>query len=56
MSEADNPVQADVATVLQTLIQQQTAIFQQQAALLQFHGESVRMQRLLIEQLVGSNV
>ena len=38
--------QADLAGVLQTIAQQQTAIFHQQAALLQVHNETVRLQRL----------
>ncbi len=36
----------DLASLLQTLVQQQTA-------LLQVHTESVRLQRVLIEHLVG---
>ena len=46
--------QADLAGVLQTIAQQQTAIFQQQAALLQVHGEAVRLQRLLVEHMLGN--
>src|SRR5258708_20486817 len=45
--------QADLAGVLQTIAQQQTAIFQQQAALLQVHSETVRLQRLLVEHMLG---
>src|SRR5712692_10232531 len=47
---------ADLAGLLGTLVQQQTAIFQQQTALLQVHGESVRLQRLLVERLLGGAV
>ncbi len=54
MIESQNPLQADIASVLQSLVQQQTAILQQGAALLQVHGESVRLQRLLIERMLGS--
>ena len=46
--------QADLAGVLQTIAQQQTAIFQQQAALLQVHNETVRLQRLLVEHMLGN--
>src|SRR5437764_10678782 len=46
--------QADLAGVLQTIAQQQTAIFQQQAALLQVHSETVRLQRLLVEHMLGN--
>jgi hypothetical protein len=44
---------ADLAGLLGSLVQQQTAIFQQQTALLQVHGESLRLQRLLVERLLG---
>ncbi len=54
MIESQNPLQADIASMLQSLVQQQTAIFQQGAALLQVYGESVRLQRLLIERMLGS--
>src|SRR5260370_22662992 len=46
--------QADLAGVLQTIAQQQTAIFQQQAALLQVHSETIRLQRLLVEHMLGN--
>ena len=42
MVSAGEMNQADVGGVLQTIAQQQTALFQQQAALLQVHGETVR--------------
>jgi hypothetical protein len=45
---------ADLAGVLQTIAQQQTAIFQQQAALLQVHNETVRLQRLVVEHMLGN--
>src|SRR5712692_5167368 len=46
--------QADLAGVLQTIAQQQTAIFQQQAALLQVHNETVHLQRLLVEHMLSN--
>src|SRR5438132_14270602 len=46
--------QADLAGVLQTIAQQQTAIFEQQAVLLQVHSETVRLQRLLVEHMLGN--
>jgi hypothetical protein len=39
--------QADLAGVLQTIAQQQTA-------LLQVHGDTVRLQRLLVEHMLGN--
>ena len=42
----------EIAGLLQTMVQQQTAMMQQQAALLQVHGETVRMQGLLLEHLL----
>ena len=54
MVSAGEMNQADLAGVLQTIAQQQTAIFQQQAALLQVHGETVRLQRLLVERMLGN--
>jgi hypothetical protein len=42
----------EIAGLLQTMVQQQTAILQQQAALLQVHGETVRLQGLLLEHLL----
>jgi hypothetical protein len=35
------------------VVQQQTAMVQQQAALLQVHSESLQLQRLLVERLLG---
>jgi hypothetical protein len=46
--------QADLAGLLQTIAQQQTALLQQQTALLQVHGETVRLQRLLVEHILGN--
>jgi hypothetical protein len=46
---------ADLAGLLGSLVQQQTAIFQQQTALLQVHAESVRLQQLLVERLLGGS-
>src|SRR5258707_15572514 len=46
--------QADLAGVLQTIAKQQTAIFQQQAALLQVHNETVHLQRLLVEHMLAN--
>jgi hypothetical protein len=43
----------DVAGLLRELLQQQTTFGQQQAALLQLQGETVRLQRLLIERVLG---
>src|SRR6266852_6904919 len=54
MVSAGEMNQADLAGVLQTIAQQQTAIFQQQAALLQVHNETVRLQRLLVEHMLGN--
>src|ERR1700694_4275105 len=54
MVSAGEMNQADLAGVLQTIAQQQTAIFQQQAALLQVHSETVRLQRLLVEHMLGN--
>src|ERR1700681_3724158 len=56
MVSAGEMNQADLAGVLQTIAQQQTAIFQQQAALLQVHSETVRLQRLLVEHMLGNQV
>jgi hypothetical protein len=42
----------EICELLQTMVQQQTAIMQQQAALLQVHSETVRMQGLLLEHLL----
>src|SRR6266851_3676069 len=53
MVSAGEMNQAD-AEVLQTIAQQQTAIFQQQAALFQVHNETVRLQRLLVEHILGN--
>jgi hypothetical protein len=44
----------DFASLVTTLLQQQTAMLQQQATLLQVHGESMRLQRLLVERLLGN--
>jgi hypothetical protein len=46
----------DLASVLANLLQQQTAMLQQQAVLLQAHVESNRFQRLLIERLLGAGL
>jgi hypothetical protein len=46
----------DLAALVASLVQQQTVLVQQQAALVQIHGESIRMQRLLVERLLGSPV
>src|SRR5262249_60088160 len=46
----------DLAALVANLVQQQTVLVQQQAALVQIHGESIRMQRLLVERLLGSPV
>src|SRR6266516_3365517 len=46
--------QADLAGVLRTIAQQQTVIFQQQAALLQVHKETVHLQRLLVEHMLSN--
>src|SRR6266851_8044610 len=46
--------QPDLAGVLRTIAQQQTSIFQQQAALLQVHSETVRLQRLVVEHMLGN--
>src|SRR4030081_3458504 len=54
MVSAGEMNQADLAGVLHTIAQQQTAIFQQQAALLQVHSETVRLQRLLVEHMLGN--
>src|ERR1700694_2156431 len=54
MVSAGEMNQADLAGVLQTIAQQQTAIFQQQAALVQVHAETVRLQRLLVEHMLGN--
>ena len=54
MVSAGEMNQADLAEVLQTIAQQQTAIFQQQTALLQVHSETVRLQRLLVEHMLGN--
>src|SRR5258708_29855871 len=54
MVSAGEMNQADLAEVLQTIAQQQTAIFQQQAALLQVHSETIRLQRLLVEHMLGN--
>ena len=56
MVSAGEMNQADLAGLLQTIAQQQTAIFQQQAALLQVHNETVRLQRLLVEHMLGNQV
>jgi hypothetical protein len=47
---------ADLAALVANLLQQQTVLVQQQAALVQIHGESIRMQRLLVERLLGNPV
>src|SRR6266568_2790781 len=47
MVSAGEMNQADLAGVLQTIAQQQTA-------LLQVHGETVRLQRLLVEHMLGN--
>ena len=44
----------DFTSLVATLLQQQTAMLQQQTALLQVHGESVRLQRMLLERLLGT--
>src|SRR3984893_16180725 len=54
MVSAGEMSQADLAGVLRTIAEQQTAIFQQQAALLQVHSETVRLQRLLVEHMLGN--
>src|SRR3979490_1846192 len=61
MVSAGEMNQADLAGVLQTiaqqqtaLLRQQTALLQQQTALLQVHGETVRLQRLLVEHMLGN--
>ena len=54
MVSAGEMNQADLAGVLQTIAQQQTAIFQQQAALLQVHSETVHLQRLLVEHMLSN--
>jgi hypothetical protein len=46
----------DLGALVGNLLQQQTVLVQQQAALVQIHGESIRMQRLLVERLLGSPV
>jgi hypothetical protein len=46
----------DLAALVANLVQQQTVLVQQQAALVQIHGESIRMQRLLVERLLGGPV
>src|SRR5262249_24485843 len=46
----------DLAALVANLVQQQTVLVQQQAALVQIHGESIRMQRLLVERLLVSPV
>jgi hypothetical protein len=44
----------DLGALVANLLQQQTVLVQQQAALVQIHGESIRMQRLLVERLLGN--
>jgi hypothetical protein len=44
----------DLTSLVATLLQQQSAMLQQQTALLQVHGESVRLQRVLLERLLGN--
>jgi hypothetical protein len=51
----DQPL-GDLAALVASLLQQQTVLVQQQAALVQIHGESIRMQRLLVERLLGGPV
>src|SRR5258708_14809883 len=46
--------QADLAGVLQTIAQEQMAMFQQQAALLQVQSDTVRLQRLVVEHMLGN--
>jgi uncharacterized membrane protein len=46
----------DLATLVANLLQRQTVLVQQQAALVQIHGESIRIQRLLVERLLGNPV
>src|SRR5947209_5904900 len=43
----------DVPGMLHDLVQQQTALGQQQAALLQLQTETVHLQRLLLERALG---
>lgn len=43
----------DLTALLANLVQQQTAMAQQQAALLQLHTETVQLQRLLAERALG---
>jgi hypothetical protein len=50
---SDQPA-VDLASLVATLLQQQTAMLQQQTALLQVHGESIRLQRLLVERFIGN--
>src|SRR5262249_14180636 len=47
---------ADLAALVANLVQQQTVLVQQQAALVQIHGESIRMQRLLVARLLVSPI
>jgi hypothetical protein len=44
----------DLGSIVANLLQQQTAMLQQQTALLQVHGESVRLQQMLVERLLGN--
>src|SRR5712691_2065136 len=46
--------QADLAGVLQTIAQQQTAVFQQQAALLPVHNDTVHLQRVLVYHILSN--
>src|SRR5262249_28308886 len=46
----------DLGALVASLVQQQTVLVQQQAALVKIHGESIRMQRLLVERLLVSPV
>jgi hypothetical protein len=46
----------DPGSIVANLLQQQTAMLQQRTALLQVHGESVRLQRMLVERLLGNVV
>jgi hypothetical protein len=50
----DQPSPVDLASLVATLLQKQTAMLQQQTALLQVHGESMRVQQLLVERLLGA--
>jgi hypothetical protein len=44
----------DLASLVATLLQQQSATLQLQTALLEVHSESMRLQRLLVERLLGN--